>query len=51
MVERTFAGLSNYRPSSKEYEVNTTASTGMVYLTCIQPCFNAFPYHLHLVSE
>lgn len=43
VVERTFAWLNNYRRLSKDYEVNTTLSTGMVYLASIHTLLKRLP--------
>lgn len=43
VVERTFAWLSNYRRLSKDYEVNTTLSAGMVYLASIHTLLKRLP--------
>lgn len=43
VVERTFAWLNNYRRLSKDYEVNTTSSTGMVYLASIHTLLKRLP--------
>jgi putative transposase len=43
VVERTFAWLSNYRRLSKDYEVNTTLSAGMVYLASIHTLLKRIP--------
>lgn len=43
VVERTFAWLNNYRRLSKDYEVNTTASTGMIYLASIHTLLKRLP--------
>jgi putative transposase len=36
VVERTFAWLGQYRRLSKDYEVLTTSSEGMIYLAMLQ---------------
>lgn len=43
VVERTFAWLNNYRRLSKDYEVNTTVSGGMVYLASIHTLLKRIP--------
>lgn len=43
VVERTFAWLNNYRRLSKDYEVNTTLSAGMVYLASIHTLLKRIP--------
>jgi putative transposase len=43
VVERTFAWLNNYRRLSKDYEVNTTLSAGMVYLASIHTLLKRLP--------
>lgn len=42
-VERTFAWLNNYRRLSKDYEVNTTLSTGMIYLASLHTLLKRIP--------
>jgi putative transposase len=43
VVERTFAWLNNYRRLSKDYEVNTTLSAGMIYLASIHTLLKRIP--------
>jgi len=43
VVERTFTWLNNYRRLSKDYEVNTTLSAGMVYLASIHILLKRIP--------
>ena len=43
VVERTFAWLSNYRRLSKDYEVNTSLSAGMIYLASIHTLLKRIP--------
>lgn len=43
VVERTFAWLGNYRRLSKDYEVNTTLSAGMIYLASIHTLLKRLP--------
>ena len=43
VVERTLAWLGNYRRLSKDYEVNTTLSAGMIYLASIHTLLKRLP--------
>jgi putative transposase len=43
VVERTFAWLNNYRRLSKDYEVNTTLTAGMIYLASIHTLLKHVP--------
>lgn len=43
VVERTFAWFNPYRRLSKDYEVNTTLSAGMVYLASIHILLKRIP--------
>lgn len=43
VVERTLAWFNNYRRLSKDYEVNTTLSAGMIYLASIHTLLKRIP--------